>query len=348
MMSAITELVSYVHVQEIDIAVAYATWKGCDLLVDRLRGQLPNWRFIKKRWLISINGRITEPGALSYLQDLPNSEVRVPNLKRLLANGCRGSDLFHCKLFFFEAERAGNIGVVSGSPNLTATGLLTNVEQAVSMAVKPKFTPFEAKLRTSIQARKADIVEMFRNCDVLTGGLIDRYATLPRPKFEPDRSRAIHQLGEEGTENTPAIDLTLATASYLWVEIGTEISNKRVGTTGNQMDGPKGMRVFFNEAPTPVEKNHIFGAIRMHLGGEIYDGTLKYGDNGMDKLNLPPCYHPGPRTYVGTTILFRRRSDGCFEVTVGRSGLASKWKKWSANQGTSFSMRSGREWGVFS
>lgn len=348
MMSAISETVSSIVVQEIDIAVAYATRKGCELLSERLRSQLSNWRSIKKRWLVSINGRVTEPGALRFLQALPNSEVRVPNVKTLLATGCRGSALFHCKLYFFEAPRVEHIAVFSGSPNMTASGLLTNVEQAHSVVLKPRFTPSEAKLRSSIKAKKSQILSIFSECDVLTSGLLTRYEELPRPKFRPDNSNVFRSLGEGGTEATPATDLTLATAKNLWVEIRTEISNSQVGSTGNQMDGPRGMRVFFNESPAPVEKNHIFGPIRLRLGGETYHGTLKYGDNGMDKLNLPPCYHPGPKTYVDSTVLFTRRRDGSFDMTVGGSVLGRRWKSISANQGTSFRMRSGREWGAFS
>lgn len=348
MMSAISETVNRIEVQEIDVAVAYATRKGCELLIERLRSRLSNWRFIKKRWLVSINGRVTEPNALRFLQTLPNSEVRVPNVRKLLANGCRGSSLFHCKLFFFEAPRVEHLAVFSGSPNLTATGLLTNVEQAHSVVLKPRFTPSEEELRLSIKAKKSDILSIFSDCDVLTSGMLARYERLPRPKFRPDNSNLFQSLGEGGTEATLATDLTLATAENLWVEIRTEISNNRVGSTGNQMDGPRGMRVFFNESPAPVVKNHIFGPVRLHLGGEIYDGTLKYGDNGMDKLNLPPCYHPGPTTYIGSTVLFTRRRDGSFDMVVGDRKQGARWKKISVNQGTSFRMRSGREWGAFS
>ena len=44
-----------------------------------------------------------------------------------------------------------------------------------------------------------------------------------------------------------------------------------------------------------------------------------FGNNYMDKLNLPIPGDEGPDRYEGTTLLFERRSDGSFEMTVGSS-----------------------------
>jgi hypothetical protein len=75
---------------------------------------------------------------------------------------------------------------------------------------------------------------------------------------------------------------------------------------------------------------------------------MRFGNNYMDKLNLPIPTDEGPEEYEGTTLLFERRADGAFNMLVGTSADVRGWKRRSRRQGTLYQMRSGREYGVFS
>ena len=75
---------------------------------------------------------------------------------------------------------------------------------------------------------------------------------------------------------------------------------------------------------------------------------MRFGNNQMDKLNLPVPEDGGPPEYEGKTLLFKRVSSNRFQLSVRSRAAASRWKSKSRNQGTLFEMRSGREYGVFS
>src|SRR5437016_4622175 len=66
--------------------VAYATFSGCGILVQELR-RISCWKKSYKRWLISIDYGRTEPDAMKYLAEIPNTEIRIPNGLAVVATG---------------------------------------------------------------------------------------------------------------------------------------------------------------------------------------------------------------------------------------------------------------------
>jgi hypothetical protein len=75
---------------------------------------------------------------------------------------------------------------------------------------------------------------------------------------------------------------------------------------------------------------------------------MRFGNNSMDKLNLPIPGDPGPETYRNQTLLFQRKSNGVFSMRLGSPQEINEWKRLSRQQATLFRMsNSGREYGTF-
>lgn len=334
---------------EMDVAVAYATLKGSKLLNEKLEKVIPKWGTIKKRWLVSINGKVTEPEAISYLAGLQNSEVRIPFGKRLINTNFKNTSLFHYKIYFFESSSKEQLSVFSGSPNLTASAFYANCEQAFSLEARPQFSAEEKLTYEMYLDKKRIIRDIFDTTEPLTQSFLNQYMNLPRPSFRPDKDLLNGTIIDAWSAEVPFDKgLALATARNLWVEVRRVIYNHQVGNKGNQLDLQGGTRSFFGFSNKRVAENTTFGHVNLTYLGNPYRGALKYVSNGMDKLNLPPCDYPGPPTYVNETLLFERRIDGAYQLTLGNPAQILNWKQKSENQETSFKMKGGRAFGVFS
>jgi hypothetical protein len=78
---------------------------------------------------------------------------------------------------------------------------------------------------------------------------------------------------------------------------------------GSQLDLPKGARVFFGFSPAPVPRNTTFGSVLIQVPSfpEI-TRTVRYGNNQMDKVNLPvPGTAAPPTGYENRNLLFVRQ-----------------------------------------
>jgi len=139
----------------------------------------------------------------------------------------------------------------------------------------------------------------------------------------------------------------LASANNLWLEIDYVVENRGRGEEGNQIDLKRGTRVFFGFGDGPLPKNSPIGTVRIRYGSYSTSRNLRFGNNQMDKLDLPIPGQEGPSTYRDQTLLFTREPDGSFRMTVGTPEEITNWKTRSRTMGTSFQMRSGRAYGVF-
>src|SRR5260221_10214042 len=103
---------------------AFASLKGARLLTNVL-GTSPSWSAASKRWVISIDGGITEPGALKFLLGLRKTEVRVPHAEELLTRKLKPIHRFHPKTLLLEREDTAFVpaAIMVGSANLTCNGL---------------------------------------------------------------------------------------------------------------------------------------------------------------------------------------------------------------------------------
>ena len=140
----------------------------------------------------------------------------------------------------------------------------------------------------------------------------------------------------------------LATATFLWIDVDYVVQNRGRGRPGNQIDLHHGTRVFFGMSSVRVPRNTFPGEITVVYRAERTLCHIRFGNNQMDKLNLPVPENAGPPEYQDKTLLFKRVSNDEFQLSVRSRAAASLWKSKSRNQGTLFEMRGGREYGVFS
>ena len=331
------------------VVMAYATKLGCKLLVEGFESKITYWKQMKKRWLVSVDGGITEPDALVYLAELPNSVVRVPNRETSSVELLGVPFRFHSKLYFFESRGdREKIALFSGSCNLTQSGLFFNAEQATAFILTPPVSNQEKPFLLNLRRQRTIIGRMLRSSSSLSDDLLGKYRALWRPTNLPriERKRCTNTL-----ESNPVISLSeavsLASAEVFWVKVTNKVvANRGKDKPGNQIDLHRGSRVFFDFGVGEVPLNTVFGPVPIRFEGSTSNFSVRFGNNYMDKINLPALQTP--RTYAAKTLLFTRNRDGVYDLTIGSSRLEKLWRKMSADQGTIYQMQSGRPYGVFS
>jgi hypothetical protein len=73
---------------------------------------------------------------------------------------------------------------------------------------------------------------------------------------------------------------------------------------------------------------------------------MRFGNNYMDKLDLPIPGIDGPPSYEDSVLRFEREPDGAFRLSLGTPSEVRRWKRSSERAGTLLTMRGGRQWGV--
>lgn len=325
---------------------AFATLKGARLLVDVLKKSV-SWKKSKKRWIVSIDDGITEPDALRFLLSFPKSEVRIPYGEQLLTRALTPIFRFHPKTLLLESGTARSlpVGILVGSANLTSSGLCFGHEHVLSMRL-----PTSGKLMPCIADAIVEIEKMMETASVIDNSFIDRYEAI-RPRIPASK-----ELQDEKKSNLifqdkpvirPEISAAFATAVHLWIDIKYVVPNRGPGQEGNQIDMQRGSRVFFGFGDGAVPRNTAIGAIPIVFGGNTTIRNLRFGNNFMDKLDLPVPGFDGPPTYAAKTLLFTKAPGNTFRLTLGSKQEVADWKKVSRERGTFYSMRSGRQFGVF-
>ena len=105
------------------VAVAYATHSGVADLDDAL-SSLSRWGKANKQWLVGIDHCRSDPLALSHLNDLPRSKLRIFDGEFVAnRNGCVPRHSFHPKayLLFGSSKSAAVVGSGQPVPHGTAT-----------------------------------------------------------------------------------------------------------------------------------------------------------------------------------------------------------------------------------
>lgn len=338
----------------IDIAVAYASAEGVRLLEEKLAG--PSWAEARKRFLVSLDFGFTQPKALTRLAEIGNTEVRIPNGREVLSSpALRPQTAFHAKVFSFGVEQYPHLrALVVGSANLTASALSTGAEVVTTQTWKSYATAWN-DLR-----RAQSVLEWFRdtweNADALDD-VLDEYRqkrrALPRPpRIREERTKATRRYlaSLEDHEISGDLSVQLASAKELWIHASSMIRN-RGELPGSQINTPRGTRVFFGFPSEKRPRNSILGSINLRVTGRAYhDRTIRFGDNGMDIINLPIPEQNGIETYLGTFLLFSRDSPiddspPYYTLTVtDTAGIDSK--KASAANHVNLTMNGGREYGL--
>lgn len=343
--------------EQAEVAVAYASEGGVKLLDKRL-SRSSVWHSASKRFLVSIDFGITEPRALDLLTSLPNTEVRVPNGRLVLSSPTlRPPNTFHAKTYFFHTEDPREPqALVVGSANLTVSALATGSEVVIRHSwagdessdkymdgfAHPFRTWFEAAWST------ADLLQ------TVIGDYRERYQTTQRPDSlagEATQATTSYAAPTEENEVAGALSVQLTLAKGLWVRTDTLYHNLGIGRPGNQLDMPRGTRVFFGFPPTRVRRNHIFGYVELQVDGYApVSRSVRFGNNEMDKINLPLPSRDGPESYDHAYLIFDRttspsdtRSNFRLDVT-NEEGMAARLE--ASINNVKLRMASGREYGL--
>ncbi len=357
-LEGITALATCPH-DEFHAAVAYASESGCAALVQALKKTGGGWNASSKRWLISIDFGRTEPNALQYLADVSGSEVRIPNRVAVVHT----PKLFPPFVFHSKAYLAKNTTskdslptcLFVGSGNLTVSGLVLGNEcGTLQQWTAPLRTAAERKHFARLRSDLAWFERMWSSADTLSN-VLPSYKRLWRREhvaLSEDQTHAakLYKAAEPVTSGLEAVRLSHARG--LWVETDTLYKNRGPQKSGNQLDLPRGSRVFFGFAPSEVPRNTVFGELILQCDGyEPSSRTMRFGNNMMDKINLPvPGTAAGPGTYDNSIVLFDRRGsdkDGRnrFSVRLGTEGDLAKWKK-AATRSVEGEMHGGRRYGL--
>lgn len=339
----------------VDIAVAYASRRGVDLLNSSARGGA-SWGTAKKRILVSIDSGFTEPEALDSLAALEHAEVRVPRGKEVLRRPqLRPVRAFHPKCFVVRGSSAAEpAALLIGSANLTGSALTTGTE-VVSEYVWP------AGYQDSTLQGMADYLawfdEAWEKADPLAG-ILDAYRTarsqLDTHAVSPGDQDSIAVAYDPGSDDV-IVDgregALLAAARALYIEAGSLSQNLGRGLPGNQLDTRRGTRVFFGFPADTVIKNTVLGQIEVRFETGSYQRfSVRFGDNMMDKVNLPIPGSQGPESYDGKTLLFARdelASDGTPRFTLSTPVPETLDQTISlARRTEARALSSGRRWGL--
>jgi hypothetical protein len=346
---ALGSAASEISWQSVVVCVAYATFAGVSQLVGELKLRWSGYETANKLFVVGLDFGLTEPAAVRYLLSLPNTACHIHEARRTLSAQLRPRPLFHPKLYAFGSSQAisksDSASGVVGSANLTGAALTSNFEAYSSFSVSKATPTGRGWLR-----ELATVERHAKSQEKAVEALLSEYEAL--------RSRDISLL-ERSAEPPPATysptnDLTAAhlralrAARCLWTQTLRIVDNLGAGRPGNQVDLKRGARTFFgSNVPLTVPVNTPLGSIRVVTGAGVETCNLRYGNNGMDKVNLPRPGGGNPATYANTHVVWERQPDGSFSLRVQKSGAALIAA--SQAQGTHF-YYAGRQrvWGFFS
>jgi hypothetical protein len=181
-----------------------------------------------------------------------------------------------------------------------------------------------------------------------------RHRSLPKSRLLPEeKTRATRRYLASPTKHVinGALPVQLAAARMLWVDGVSIIHNRGEDRPGNQLNTPRGPRVFFGFSSGIVARDTTLGMVRMRIGSYPYvERSVLFANNGMDIIGLPIPEQNGLDSYQDTFLVFsRERSSetglGQFILTVtDAAGLASL--KGSAANSVELSMHGGRKYGL--
>jgi hypothetical protein len=328
----------------LDAAIAYATPGGVEAVRPILLAA-----HLEIRWLVGIDWCRSHPEALWWLGALARSSVRIANGARVVARtGCTPERPFHPKSWFLRGADAR--AAVIGSGNLSSNGMTRGVEHGQVLVVRDPQPGSEADIWASIgQAHDwfegawadatplADVLQPYR----------ERFkSNLRNPVPVDDDATDVADAGRGGID--PERIRQLRAATFLWIEAGTLYKNRGPSLPGNQLDMSAMTRVFFGFPARRLGRNSPIGTVRIWFGGTRFAQNMRYGNNEMDKLNLP-IPDGSPQSYDGEVLGFVRRMTASgvrIDLALASPAQRVGWLAASEASGTNFRMQGGRRWGL--
>ena len=301
-------------VSSVRVCSAYMTKAGSELLFNAVRrtAENGNTEGLGKTIVASLDFGMTDPNALRFWRDMPNSRVFVAGRSLLERHTLIPKVAFHPKLYVFDRPN-GTVASLVGSANLTNRGLTINSEVG--------WSEFDEGNRHAAKTNEAwnAIVQL---AVPLTDDILNKYEAL--------RSQASRQRQEEELAPVPAPSIEEPSSyrlfsdavenyedaynrfSQLWIQsLGMQ------GGSRTQLELPRGANRFFGaqfddyQAPR-VER--IAEPILICGRQSWTDRPLTWhGDNRMERINLP-SQRQGGFDYEKSLILFRRVAENTFEL----------------------------------
>lgn len=266
---------------------AYATQSGV-VAFDLALGN-DFWDGVPSRWLFGIDYGRTQPQALKFVIEKPNTEVRIHDgawvVKR---DGFLPRRDFHMKTSFLINNSKTRFGMVVGSGNFSSNGLRHAVECGVSFR-----TGVEVELKKTFgSAFKA--AEALWNAATPAPDIIQLY----------EQKWQLSGIVEAAGLDEPPPNYSEVEA--FWIEAGYVTRNRGADKPGNQIDMPRGMNRYFGfNAPENLPVNSIIGSVTFEPpSGELVSNNLRLGNNMMEKISLPMPEKHGFDMYDGKVLVF--------------------------------------------
>ena len=329
--------------REMHTAMAYATQSGVAELEASLR-EFQGWSVVSKRWLVGIDYCRSDPVALSHLNTLPESEVRIFDGFFVASRaGCVPRDSYHPKAYLLQGEEAST--VVIGSGNLSRTGLCFGIEAGMTASSRMEVPVRDIRNWFSGHWRDATPFEdIRREYDQRYGSRDNRqHPVVSEEDAVPESAWNRGQLGPEELRK-------LRVCGHLWIEAGNLHRNRGQGRAGNQLMLKRNSRVFFGFPARDLTTNSTVGNVAIRFEGTLrLHCSLRFSDNSMDVLTLPVPGTEGPESYDQKTLHFEKVGVREFNLTIGRGGEVGSWKRQSRSIGGDYRMQRGRGrgWGVY-
>ena len=327
--------------REMLTATAYATQSGVAELEASLR-EFPGWSVVYKRWLVGIDYCRSDPVALSHLNTLPESEVRIfDGLFVASRAGCVPRNSYHPKVYLLQGEEAST--VVVGSGNLSRTGLCFGIEAGMTASSRMEDPVRDIRHWFSDHWSGATpFEEIQEQYDQRYGSRDNRqHPVVSEEDTVPESAWTRGQLGPEELRK-------LRVCRHLWIEAGNLHRNRGPRRAGNQLMLKRNSRVFFGFPARDLTTNSTVGSVAIRSEETVrQDCSLRFSDNSMDVLTLPVPGTEGPESYDQKTLHFEKVGVREFSLTIGGAGEVGRWKRWSRSIGGDYRMQSGRGWGVY-
>ena len=323
--------------EHVCVAVAYATHSGVAALDEALSG-LSRWRKASKQWLVGIDYCRSDPLALSHLNGLQRSKLRIFDGEFVAnRNGCVPRYSFHPKayLLFGSSKSAA----VVGSGNLSRTGLQHGVEAAASIrdgrAIDDAKSWFRRQWRAATPFE--DVEASYRRRYESTDNR--RHPQASEDDFAPESASQAAQLRPHELRK-------LRVCRHLWIEAGNITRNRGPHLPGNQLMMKRNARVFFGFAARDLPTDTSIGNIAIESDGQWWrDRSLRFSNNAMDVLTLPVPEQGQP--YDMQTLHFEQVGVRAFKLTIGNKAESRQWKRRSESVEGNLPMKSSRLWGVY-
>lgn len=346
----------------LDAAVAYVVMGGVRLLEERLADSAV-WPSLQKRWLVGIDWCRSQPLALQALEKLPRSQVRIVDGAVVVARpGCAPDRPFHPKGYLF--RRVSNRvttarGLLLGSGNLSYNGLRGGRELNYWVSASSTTTPEDQLVVASLDPVSAWFRRVWRDSTPyreISAAYDDNFSlhqTRPSAAVTDDDTAPPSLRTRRGLREADLVKLR--SFDHLWIDTGSMYSNLGAGRPGNQLELKRFTRVFCGFPAADLPQNSYIGAVVMEYAGYLHpDRHLRYGDNGMDKLDLPVPGVGAPPDYRKQTLRFTREAGrgGRLRFILDLATSGAERQTWRANSrkiGGLFRMGGGspREFGVY-